>query len=76
MARECYVCKKRKIVGGSITHRGKAKKEGGIGLQLVKNVKRTFKPNLQKIRIKEENGSVKRALVCTRCIRSGFINKA
>ena len=75
MARECYVCSKRKVVGGSITHRGKAKKDGGIGLQLVKNVKRTFKPNLQKIRIKE-NGGVKRALVCTRCIRSGFVSKA
>ena len=75
MARECYVCKKRKIVGGSITHRGLAKKDGGIGLQLVKNVKRTFKPNLQKIRIVED-GTKKRALVCTRCIRSGHVTKA
>ena len=51
MSRECYVCGKKKVVGGRITHRGLPKKAGGIGLQLVKNTKRTFKPNLQKKRI-------------------------
>jgi large subunit ribosomal protein L28 len=74
MARECYFCNKKATVGGSITHRGIAKKAGGIGLQLVKNSKRLFKPNLQKVKM-TENGTRKSALVCTSCIRSGKVTK-
>ncbi len=75
MARECYCCSKSKTVGGRITHRGLSKQSGGIGLQLVKNTKRTFKPNLQNVRIREGN-SVKRVKVCTSCLRSNKIQKA
>ncbi len=75
MSAKCYVCGKGKTVGGSITHRGLPKKKGGIGLQLVKNVKRTFKPNLQNLRIRDGQ-SVKRVKVCTACIRSNKIQKA
>ena len=76
MAKRCDVCGKGRVVGGSITHRGLPKKAGGIGLQLVKTNKRVFRPNLQNVRIRTENGSVKRAKVCTSCIRSGKIQKA
>lgn len=75
MSKQCSACGKRKVVGGSITHRGISKKKGGIGLQLVKTVKRTFKPNLQRVRVRL-NGTVKRVVVCTRCIRSGRVTKA
>jgi large subunit ribosomal protein L28 len=75
MSKQCSACGKRKVVGGSITHRGIAKKKGGIGLQLVKTVKRTFKPNLQRVRVKV-NGTVKRVTLCTACIRSGKAKKA
>ncbi len=74
MSRECTVCKKKPTVGGSVTHRGIAKKSGGIGLQLVKNSKRLFKPNLQKVKI-TVNGTRLSAVVCTSCIRSGKIAK-
>ncbi len=74
MARECKICKKKATVGGSITHRGIAKKAGGIGLQLVKNTKRVFKPNLQKVKM-TLNGTRISALVCTACIRSGKVVK-
>lgn len=73
--RECYICQKRKTSGGHITRRGLAKKKGGIGMHVVKNVKRTFTPNLQPVRIKE-NGTVKKVRVCTKCLRSGLIAKA
>lgn len=33
--------------GRHITHSGKSKKEGGIGLNHVKKVNRTFSPNLR-----------------------------
>jgi len=72
----CDVCGKTKTVGGSITRRGLAKKKGGIGMHVVKNVKRTFKPNLQKVKTRLGNGSVKRIKVCTACIRANRIKKA
>ncbi|NQZ57382.1 MAG: 50S ribosomal protein L28 [Lentisphaeraceae bacterium] len=72
MARECYFCSKKASVGGSITHRGIAKKSGGIGLQLVKNTKRVFRPNLQKVKMTVK-GTRLSALVCTACIRTGKV---
>ena len=75
MAKQCYVCGKKKISGGSITHRGMAKKDGGIGLQLVKNVKRTFKPNLQSVRIRVGTNT-KKVTICAACIRTGAFEKA
>ena len=74
MGKACAVCSKSKTVGGSITRRGLPKKKGGIGTHVVKNVKRTFKPNLQKVRVKTEHG-VQRMNVCTACIRAGRIEK-
>ena len=75
MPKECAVCAKRRVSGGSISRRGLAKKQGGIGTHVVKNVKRAFRPNLQSVRIRL-NGTVKRAVVCVACIRSGAIEKA
>ena len=41
-----------KITRGSIIHRrGMAKKKGGVGRHVTKNVPRTFSPNLQHHRI-------------------------
>ena len=74
MSKICYICGKHPHAGGHITRRGLAKKKGGIGLQLVKNVKRRFMPNLQSTRIRE-NGGVKRVTICTACIRSGKVTK-
>ena len=76
MSKVCEVCGKRKHVGGSITRRGRPKKQGGIGTHIVKNVKRTFSPNLQRIRVRDENGTVKRMTVCATCIRNDKIRKA
>ncbi len=75
MARICYVCGKGKVVGGHITHRGLAKKSGGIRLQLVKNTKRTFKPNLQDVRIMDGQAK-KKVKVCAACLRSNKVTKA
>jgi len=72
---KCYVCEKRQVSGGHITRRGLAKKKGGIGMHVVKNVKRTYKPNIQPARI-NENGTIKRITICTTCLRSGKVQKA
>ena len=75
MSQVCDICGKGKTVGGHITRGGLAKKKGGIGMHVVKNTKRTFSPNLQRIRCRV-NGGVSRLKVCTACIRSDKITKA
>ncbi|MFQ5654554.1 MAG: 50S ribosomal protein L28 [Planctomycetota bacterium] len=74
MARVCELCGKHTQRGNKITTRGKAKYLGGVGTKITGKVRRTFKPNLQKIRA-QIGGSVKRITVCTRCIRSGAVRK-
>ena len=76
MARECAVTGKKTISGRRIVRKGLAKKKGGIGLHVTSATKRTFKPNLQRIRVRDENGTVKRVWVSTKAIRSGKITKA
>jgi len=62
MARICNVCGKRPQAGHSISH--------------AHNVtKRRFLPNLQKVRTTDDKGRAKRILACTRCIRSGKVQK-
>lgn len=75
MSRVCDICGKGKTVGGRVTRRGLAKKKGGIGMHVVKNVKRTFSPNLQDVRA-VVNGRVQRMTVCTACIRDNKVVKA
>ncbi len=62
MARMCEVCGKKPVFGNNVSH--------------AHNVtSRRWLPNLQKVRAIVDGG-VKRIKVCTRCIRSGKIQKA
>jgi large subunit ribosomal protein L28 len=63
-------------MGGSITRSGKAKKEGGIGQHVTKVNKRRFTPNLQRVKIIDENGTVKYVRVAASAIKKGLITKA
>ena len=63
------------VTGGRIIHKGN-EKAGGIGLQLVKNNKRVFRPNLQRVRVKLPSGRVKRIWVSVKAIKAGKIQKA
>jgi len=74
MPRVCAICGKRLQAGRSIMRRGKAKKKGGVGRKITGISKRTFSPNLQKIRVSLK-GSIKRILVCTRCLKAGKVQK-
>ena len=62
MAKVCHVCSKGPAFGNSRSHSMIA-------------TKRRFNPNLQKVRI-IENGTPKRANVCTRCLKAGKVTKA
>ncbi len=61
MPKECYVCHKSTHSGNNVSHSNK-------------HTKRTFKPNLQRVKI-IENGTPKRVDVCTRCLRSGKVER-
>lgn len=76
MSRVCAVTGKRTITGRRIVRKGLSKKKGGIGLHVTSATKRTFKPNLQRVRIKDENGTVKRVWVSAKALKSGKVTKA
>lgn len=76
MARVCAITGKKTVTGRSIVRKGLSKKKGGIGLHVTSATKRTFKPNLQRVRVRDENGTVKRVWVSTKALRSGKIKKA
>jgi large subunit ribosomal protein L28 len=74
MSRVCQFCGKRVQVGNSIARRGLAKPKGGIGLKTTGVTRRRFKPNIQSVRA-FLGGRMQRVRVCTRCIKSGKVNK-
>lgn len=76
MARICAITGKRPVRGRVIHRKGQSKKSGGIGTHVTKMVKRTFRPNVQRIRVKLPNGQVKRLWVSAKAIKAGKVVKA
>jgi large subunit ribosomal protein L28 len=76
MSRICEITGKRPVSGHIIHRKGQYRSQGGIGTHIVKRTKRTFKPNLQRIRVKLANGGVKRMLVSVKALKSGKVQKA
>ena len=74
--RHCAICDKKPLTGLSIARRGLAKKSGGVGKKIAGVSRRRFFPNLQRVKIRFPNGTVRRALVCVSCLQSGRAVKA
>ncbi|MDD5217550.1 MAG: 50S ribosomal protein L28 [Candidatus Omnitrophica bacterium] len=72
----CAICDKKPIVGNSIARRGLAKKTGGIGKKITGITRRRFYPNLQRVKVRFPNGTVRRILVCASCLQAGKVVKA
>ena len=62
MANLCEICNKGVTAGFNVSHSHR-------------KTKRTWKPNIQRVR-GVINGKVTRLNVCTRCIRSGKVDRA
>ena len=62
MRKFCEVCGKGVVYGNNVSHSNR-------------HTKRAWKPNIQQVRAVVD-GSVKRVNVCTRCLRSGKVNRA
>lgn len=71
MARRCEITGKGTRAGRSIARRGLPKKKGGVGLKTTGHTKRTFKSNVQKVRVLLPDGTVKRMKLATSVIKSG-----
>ena len=75
MPRVCAMCGKKTTFGNTVARRGRAKYLGGVGIKTTGITRRKFMPNLQKVRVKLPDGTVKRMTVCTKCLRSGKLRK-
>jgi large subunit ribosomal protein L28 len=75
MANICAITGKRPYRGRRIHRKGLPKKNGGIGTYVTKVVKRTIRPNIQKVRVRLPSGQVKRIKVCVKAIKAGHISK-
>lgn len=73
-----YVCDftgKKPSYGKTRTYRGQKIVKGGFGLKPTGISRRRFRPNIQKMRIVLEDGTVQTARVSTNAIRSGLVVK-
>jgi len=73
MSRVCAVSGRRTRIGNKVKRRGLAKKDGGVGRRVTGRSKRTFKPNLQPVRILTPDGTVMTLRLCTKVIKRGMI---
>lgn len=55
---------------------GKQRRTGNNVSHANNKTKRTFKANIQKVKIVDENGTVRRAYVSTKALKSGLVKKA
>jgi len=74
MPRKCAFTGKSTRAGRQYTRRGRAKRLGGVGIKVTSKTRRTFKPNLQKVRAVLD-GKVVRVIASTWAIRQGLIVK-
>ena len=62
MSKVCEICGKAPVAGRSISHSHRV-------------TNRMFRPNVQKVTI-NDNGRVRKANVCTKCLKAGKVVRA
>ena len=62
MAKYCEICQKGVRSGNNVSHSNRKSK-------------RKWAPNVQRVRVVSENGAPERKYVCTRCLRSGKVQR-
>jgi large subunit ribosomal protein L28 len=63
MSKVCEICGKHPVAGRNVSHSHRV-------------TNRTFKPNIQRVTIKDKNGRVRKANVCTSCLKAGKVERA
>ncbi|HPJ21220.1 MAG TPA: 50S ribosomal protein L28 [Clostridia bacterium] len=59
---KCEICSKSTVFGHNVSHS-------------VRRTNRSWKPNIRKIKI-NDNGTIRKARVCTSCLRSNKVERA
>lgn len=62
MSKKCEICGKGQVTGNNVSHSNR-------------HTKKKINANIQTVKI-NDNGKVRKANVCTRCIRSGKVDRA
>ncbi|MFR5262827.1 MAG: 50S ribosomal protein L28 [Christensenellales bacterium] len=62
MSRRCEICGKGQASGNKVSHS-------------MRHTRRKWNANIQTVKI-NDNGTIRRANVCTKCIKSNKINRA
>ncbi len=63
MSKVCEVCGKHPVAGRNVSHSHRV-------------TNRVFRPNVQKITIKDNKGQVRKANICTKCMKAGKVERA
>lgn len=63
MSKVCEICGKAPVAGRSIRHSHRV-------------TNRWFRPNIQKVTIKDSKGRVRKANICTKCMKAGKVERA
>ena len=63
MSQICEICGKRPSAGRNVSHSHRV-------------TNRTYRPNVQKVSIKDNNGHVRCARICTSCLKAGKVERA
>jgi large subunit ribosomal protein L28 len=63
MSKVCEICGKAPVAGRNVSHSHRV-------------TNRTYKPNIQKMTIRDRNGHVRKANVCTKCLKAGKVERA
>ena len=62
MSKVCEICGKSPVAGRNVSHSHRV-------------TNRVYRPNIQKITI-NDNGTVRKANVCTKCMKAGKVTRA
>lgn len=63
MSRVCAICGKGQQTGNLVSHSNRKSRTA-------------WKANVQKVKVVKENGATESMYVCTRCLRSGNVERA
>ena len=63
MSRVCAVCNKGQLSGNKVSHSNR-------------KYRKSWGANVQKVKVVTESGAIESMYVCTRCLRSGKVERA
>lgn len=63
MSQVCEICGKKPSFGHNVSHSHRV-------------TNRVFRPNVQKVTIKDSKGRIRKAHVCTSCMKAGKVERA